>query len=316
LSARPEGPGAVDTVKVSPGHSCGKPRAVQTQHWITENDPPRSRRVTSAEVERFDDVLRLRLQSMAGRTIRLDVSAYVMRGIMIDTGFHHARRHVIDAVESLSVQGVIVTHWHEDHAGNVAVLAERGVAAILRPDTEAILRQRPPIQLYRRVFWGHPPALASTLAAFDPMGLECIHTPGHSTDHQIVWDPETRTLFSGDLWLGVRARVLHSTEDPYVLLESLRRASALEPQRMFDAHRGLVEHPVRAIDAKVRWLEKTLRDIERRVDEGWSDRAIVQRVLGGEEIAAVVSRGDYSRRNLVRAVRRHAAKSSKSPVHR
>jgi len=123
-------------------------------------------------------------------------------------------------------------------------------------------------------------------------------------------------VFSGDLWLGVRARVLHSTEDPYVLLESLRRASALEPRRMFDAHRGFVEHPVRAIDAKVRWLEETLGAVERRIDEGWSDRAIVRRVLGGEEFAAIVSRGDYSRRNLVRAVRRHAVGEPGSPMHR
>jgi glyoxylase-like metal-dependent hydrolase (beta-lactamase superfamily II) len=288
---------------------------VQTQHWITNGDLRQTRVVTSAQLERFDDVYRLRLQSVAGRAIGLDVSAYVIRGIMIDTGFHHARQHVMRAVESLNVRGVLVTHWHEDHAGNVATLAKRGVPALVRPDTEAILRERPPIQLYRRVFWGHPPPLATPLTTLDPSGLECVHTPGHSTDHQIIWDPQTRTLFSGDLWLGVRARVLHSTEDPYVLLDSLRRASALEPHRMFDAHRGLVEHPIRAIDAKVHWLEKTLHEIARRVDEGWSDRAIVQRVLGGEEIAAVVSRGDYSRRNLVRAVRRHAAIAPGSSVH-
>jgi glyoxylase-like metal-dependent hydrolase (beta-lactamase superfamily II) len=178
------------------------------------------------------------------------------------------------------------------------------------------LRQRPEIQLYRRVFWGNPPALAASVAAFDPLGLECVHTPGHSTDHQVVWDPETRTLFSGDLWLGVRARVLHSTEDPYMLLESLRRASALEPVRMFDAHRGLVDRPVAALDAKVRWLGDTLGEIARRVTEGWSDRAIVRRVLGGEEIAAVVSFGDYARRNLVRAVRRNMSTAPALPVHR
>src|SRR5689334_6338440 len=260
--------------------------------------------MTTARVERFDDVVRLRLQSAAGRTLELDVSTYIIRGVMVDTGFHRARQLVIDAVQSLGVRGVIVTHWHEDHSGNVATLAERAVPVLLRPDTEAILRERPSIQLYRRVVWGHPPRLASTLDAFDPMGLESIHTPGHSTDHQIVWDPKTRTIFSGDLWLGVRARVLHSSEDPFVLLESLRHASSLQPRRMFDAHRGVVENPVRALDAKVRWLENTLGDIERRVREGWSDRAIVRRVLGGEEIAALVSRGDYSRRNLVRAVRR------------
>ena len=272
--------------------------------------------MTSIRVERFDDVVRLRLQSVAGRAIGLDVSAYVVRGIMIDTGFHRARRRVIEAAQSLGVRGVIVTHWHEDHAGNVAALAERGMPMLVRSDTEAVLRQRPPIQLYRHVFWGYPPALVSALTKFDPSGLEGIHTPGHSTDHQIVWDAETRTLFSGDLWLGVRARVLHSTEDPYVLLESLRRASGLQPHRMFDAHRGFVEHPIRALDAKMRWLETTLHDIERRVHEGWSDRAIVRDVLGGEEFAALVSRGDYSRRNLVRAVRRHAAEIDASAVHR
>ena len=272
--------------------------------------------MTHVRIERFDDVVRLRLQSVAGRAIGLDVSAYVIRGIMIDTGFHRAQRRVIEFVQSLGVRGGIVTHWHEDHAGNVAALAERGVPMLMRSDTEAVLRQRPPIQLYRHAFWGHPPALAGALTEFDPSGLEGIHAPGHSTDHQIVWDAATRTLFSGDLWLGVRARFLHSTEDPYVLLDSLRRARDLEPRRMFDAHRGLVEHPVRALDAKMRWLETTLRDIERRVHEGWSDRAIVRGVLGGEEFAALVSRGDYSRRNLVRAVRRHAAEIDASAVHR
>jgi glyoxylase-like metal-dependent hydrolase (beta-lactamase superfamily II) len=267
-------------------------------------------------VERFGDVIRLRLQSIAGRTIGLNVSAYVIRGIMIDTGFHRARSAVLDAARSLGVRGVIVTHWHEDHAGNVAMLAERGLPILMRPDTEATLRERPAIQLYRRVFWGHPPALTTAVTPLDASGLECVHTPGHSTDHQIVWDPETRTLFSGDLWLGVRARVLHSTEDPYVLLDSLRRASGLRPLRMFDAHRGFVGSPIEALDAKIRWLGDTLGEIERRVTEGWSDRAIVQRVLGGEEIAAVVSVGDYARRNLVRAVRRKISNAVGSTVHR
>ena len=86
--------------------------------------------------------------------------------------------------------------------------------------------------------------------------------------------------------------------------------------RMFDAHRGLVERPVAALDAKVAWLGETLGEIERRVTEGWSDRAIVRRVLGGEEIAAVVSLGDYARRNLVRAVRRSLSTQASSAMHR
>lgn len=260
-------------------------------------------------IERYDDVQRLRMSSFASRAAGLDVSAYVVRGVMIDTGFHRRRDDVARAVRSLGVQGAIVTHWHEDHAGNVVLLAGLGIPIIVRPDTEATLKQRPPIHLYRRLVWGHPPALIQTVNTFEAPDLERIHTPGHSSDHQVVFDRQTGTLFSGDLWLGVRARVLHASEDPYVIVNSLRVAERLSPERMFDAHRGRVDQPRAALMAKAQWLTEILGDIERRVAEGWTDREIVQRILGGEERAAYVSHGDYSRRNLVKAVRRRLKSS-------
>jgi hypothetical protein len=60
---------------------------------------------------------------------------------------------------------------------------------------------------------------------------------------------------------------------------------------------------VDAITAKIDWLSETIGVIESRIAAGDDDRAIVREVLGGEENAAIVSRGDYSRRNLVKAVR-------------
>ena len=255
-------------------------------------------------VEQLGDVTRLRMTSAGSRAAGMDVSAYVVRGVMIDTGFHHARRVLRDAVASLGVRGVMVTHWHEDHAGNVAMLAAAGIPIIARQETEATLRTRPPIRLYRRMIWGHPPALSTPLIAFDSGALDVVHTPGHSSDHQVVWDRETGTLFSGDLWLGVHARILHRAEDPYRIIESLRVVRALEPRRMFDAHRGPVMRPIAAIDAKIDWMSQTIDTIERRVRERWSDHEIVRRVLGGEERAAYVSGGEYSRRNFALAVRR------------
>jgi glyoxylase-like metal-dependent hydrolase (beta-lactamase superfamily II) len=245
------------------------------------------------------------MYSAGSRAAGMDVSAYIVNGVMIDCGFHRARRQLLAAVRSFGVRGVILTHWHEDHAGNAAALAAAGLSLLARDDTAATLRTRPDIRLYRRLIWGHPPPLVSPVAGFDIGPLACIHTPGHSADHQVVWDAETGTLFSGDLWLGVRARILHASEDPYRIVESLRVVRALAPARMFDAHRGEVENPVAAIDAKIDWMLETMSLIERRVREGWSDRDIVRRVLGGEESAAYVSGGEYSRRNFARAVRRH-----------
>lgn len=259
----------------------------------------------SFQIEKFGDVLRLRMSNAASRAVGLDVSAYTLRGTMIDTGFHRVRASLLHAVDTLGVRAVIVTHWHEDHAGNAGAIADRGLPVVARPDTGATLRARPRIQLYRRVVWGYAPALLHATTTATPNGFQCIHTPGHSTDHQVVWDAESGTLFSGDLWLGVRSRVLHASENPYLIIESLRTVRALDPRRMFDAHRGLIERPGEAIGAKIQWLGETLQTIERRVADGWSDRAIVRHVLGGEQVTAIVSGGDYSRRNMVKAVRNH-----------
>jgi glyoxylase-like metal-dependent hydrolase (beta-lactamase superfamily II) len=265
----------------------------------------------SLRVERHGDVVQLRMTSAGGRAIGLGVSAYIVNGVMIDSGFPHARSELLAAVRSLGVRGVVITHWHEDHAGNAPALAANGVAISARDETLSILRSRPGIQLYRHVIWGRPPRFAGERATFDAEGLALIHTPGHSPDHQVVWDGSTRTLFSGDLWLGVRARVIHYDEDPYRIIESLHVTLALEPARMFDAHRGAVLDPVEAIRAKIDWLGSTLTEIEQRVEQGWSDREIVRRVLGGEEAAALISRGSYSRRNLVQAARRRLLRRSR-----
>lgn len=246
------------------------------------------------------------MTSAAGQAAGIGVSVHVIRGVMIDCGFHHARGVVADAVRTLGVRGAIVTHYHEDHAGNVDMLAELGVPVRLRSDTETALRARAAIRLYRRAVWGTPPVLARAVVPFSADAFECIHTPGHSSDHQIVFDRETGTLFSGDLWLGVRARILHASEDPRQIVESLRIAAALNPERMFDAHRGPVDNPVRSLVAKAEWMTNTIGEIERRLAEGWSESETVKRVLGGEEFASLISGGEYARANFVKAVRRSA----------
>ncbi len=244
------------------------------------------------------------MTSAAGRAVGIGVSVHVFRGVMIDSGFHRARDVVADAVRTLGVHGVVVTHYHEDHAGNVDMLAGLGVPMLLRRDTETALRKQGAIRMYRHAVWGTPPALAREVVPFTADGFECIHTPGHSSDHQIVFDRDTGTLFSGDLWLGVRARILHASEDPRQIVESLRIAAALNPERMFDAHRGPIDQPVRSLIAKAEWMANTIGEIERAVAAGASDTQIVKDVLGGEEFAALISGGEYARANFVRTVRR------------
>lgn len=265
------------------------------------------------EITREDDVTRLRMWTRLTRAAGYDVSAWLLRGILVDTGFRHVAPELMRAVAELRPRGVVVTHWHEDHAGNAPVLAARGVPLWMPADTERILRARPRLKPYRHVLWGRPLPLDTPLVAADVAPLQVIPTPGHSADHHVVHDPGTDTVVSGDLWLGVRVRVAGADEDPYAIIASLDRIIALRPRRLLDAHRGAVEAPVAALEAKRDWLRETVMNIERRLRAGDSDRAVVRDLLGGEEASAFYTQGEYARRNLVRSVRRHMPGAARIP---
>jgi glyoxylase-like metal-dependent hydrolase (beta-lactamase superfamily II) len=258
-------------------------------------------RLTIEELE--PGVTRLRMRSWRGALVGYDVSAYLLGDVLVDTGFPRGGRTLLDAVEALRPRGVVVTHWHEDHAGNAPALAARGVPMAMHARCEALLRERPAIRLYRRAVWGRTARLRSPLVGFETAPLALVATPGHSADHLAVWDPDRRILVSGDLFLGVKVRVAHEEdESPRVLVASLRRAAALEPLLLLDAHRGLVRDAAAALRAKADWNEEQIGEIERLHAAGISAREIVKRLFGGESLVGWVSGLEYSRRGFVRAV--------------
>jgi glyoxylase-like metal-dependent hydrolase (beta-lactamase superfamily II) len=255
-------------------------------------------------LERYDDVVRLHMSTARSRLVGYSVSAYLTRGALIDTGFPAVATALAAFLEHHRPAGVVLTHHHEDHAGNLELIATRGVAVAAPAQTVAMARAGDPHAFYRLFTWGAMPRLVSALSPFEPAGLTLVHTPGHSRDHHVVWDAERETLFSGDLFLGVKVRVARPEEDPRVHVESLRTAAALRPKRLFDGHRGPVDAPVAALTAKADWMEHTIDRIDRRLDAGWSDRRAARDVMGREDLTYYFSAGDLSRVNFVRAVRR------------
>jgi glyoxylase-like metal-dependent hydrolase (beta-lactamase superfamily II) len=250
------------------------------------------------------DVVRLHCRTWRGDAVGYDVSAYVVRGVLVDTGCPRVRPDLMRALATLRPRGAVVTHWHEDHAGNVPAMVEAQVGLAMDARCEATLRAHPAVAPYRTLIWGRTPRLYGAAIAFDPAPLMIMAMPGHTADHQVLWDPERRILASGDLFLGVKVRVAHEHESPRVLVESLRAAAALEPLLLLDAHRGPLRNPVGLLRAKVDFLEETIGAIDALAARGAGEREITARVLGRETLVGVVSFGEYSKRAMVRAVLR------------
>lgn len=263
-------------------------------------------------VETHDDVVRIHMWNLPGRLTGYSVSAYLRDGVLVDSGFPRAARDLGRWLDAVRPRGVVLTHSHEDHAGNAELLARRGIRIAAPAATLATLRARERhIGLYRRVMWGVTPLLRTAVTALDPAahGLTLVPTPGHSPDHHAVWDAARETLFGGDLYLGVKVRVARPMENPRAIAHSCRAAASLRPRRLFDAHRGPVAHPVEALLAKAEWLDDLVGRIDALLDAGWSDVAIRRRLLGAEDATYWVTAGDLSRLNFVRAVRRNRAAS-------
>jgi glyoxylase-like metal-dependent hydrolase (beta-lactamase superfamily II) len=254
------------------------------------------------EVSVHDDVTRLRCSTRASRALGLDVSAYVARGVLVDTAFPDVGHELEDWLATARLEGALVTHYHEDHAGNVGRLVARGLPVGMAPETLARIRAPRPIGMYRRICWGSAAALPRDPEPFAHEGLQPVPAPGHTTDHQVVWDAARETVFGGDLFLGVKVRIAHPGEDIRGQAAVLRRIAALRPRRFFDAHRGPVEHPVDALLAKAQWIDELVGAVERRADEGRDSGTIARETLGAGDLTGWFSRSDYSKRNVIESI--------------
>ncbi len=252
--------------------------------------------------ERHGNVVRFIFSNRRSRLVGYSVSTYLVRGVLIDTAFPAVEGDLFQALRPPDLRGVLLTHKHEDHAGNINALAQLGIPIGISDETRRAVEAPPPIGFYRRWTWGSMPPLVTPITPFTPTDLSLVPTPGHCTDHHVVWDGTDDTVFGADLFLGVKVRLAHPNEDVRQTLQSLRRVIAMKPQRLFDGHRGLIKDARGALMAKADWLEETIARIDVLVQAGDDETRIMKAVMGREEFAGYFSGNDYSRRNFVRSV--------------
>jgi len=255
------------------------------------------------------EVIRIELaRTFLGRPL-YTAAAHLVGGLLIDTGPPVTARELVRFCRGRQPRLVVNTHYHEDHSGADAALQRAFGLRIFAPrETIPRLARFYRLPLYRWLVWAQPRNVA-----VEPLGevlesggyrFDVIPTPGHAPDHVCLFEPRLGWLFSGDLYISERVRYLRAVEDPWQIIDSLRRAAALRPKLMFCAHAGVIEAPARALERKAAHWERLAAEARELRRRGLGERRIRTRLLGAEGRMTYFSRGDFSKLNLIRALLR------------
>ncbi len=261
------------------------------------------------EVRDLGPVTQFRMcQTMGGKPLYW-VAAFLVDGLLIDTGCHHTRDELAAALADRQVDLIVNTHHHEDHVGADRRLADERGLPVFASDKAVPLIARPPSVLpYQQVVWGDPePCPAETLGDRVTTGdhqFLVIDAPGHSFDHVVLVEPEAGWCFSGDLFVTEDQTALRADEDVNQIGRSLAALAALdvEPLTLFTSLGQVYPDGRGAIESFLDHLDSLRDRASSLAGKGLDPPAIALEIMGRETGLAGLTGGHYSHENMIRSL--------------
>jgi len=258
----------------------------------------------------YGEVLRFDLaRTLLGRG-RYWTAAYLVDGLLVDTGCAHSARELVNALAEAPLVGIVNTHAHEDHIGANARLQRQcdGLPIRAHPLALPILadpRGKLPLRAYQRLLWGWPepsqgePVSEGVVIETGRYRFQVIHTPGHSPDHICLYEPDRGWLFTGDLFVGGRERMLRADYDVWGIIASLKRIAALPISVLFPASARVRHDPAGELADKIAYLEELGERVLALHAQGRSVDEIARALCGGPVLMEFITRGHFSRQALI-----------------
>ncbi|MDX1535054.1 MAG: MBL fold metallo-hydrolase, partial [Thermoplasmata archaeon] len=187
---------------------------------------------------------------------------------LIETGTSDSEAAIVRALDQLGVdpttiENVIVTHIHLDHAGGAGFLLDKLPNATVYVHERGAPHLADPSRLLASAakalgaaFPGYGTLRPIPEARMRPVGggevldiggreLEIVYSPGHARHHVCILDRSTRALYTGDssgIYFPVDGRIIPTSPFPEfdlpTALETMERLEALRPEALLYSHYG------------------------------------------------------------------------------
>ena len=259
------------------------------------------------KADQFDSVQMIQLGYSPLGSPLMSVFMYMVDGLLIDTAQHHMAKTVGGLLAEKSLIGIILTHHHEDHSGNAAMISRRhAIPVMAHPLAAEKLRHGFPIPPYQHLVWGKAPPVKISLlpdtVETDQYAFTPIHTPGHSKDHTVFLEKKNGWLFSGDLYLGEHIKFFRSDEHLCNQIDSLKKVLALDFDILFCAHNPCLNRGKQKIRNKLQFLEDLYGNIRKLAEQGHSEKAVIKALdPKNDRVVKWFTLGNVSFANMVRS---------------
>lgn len=235
------------------------------------------------------------------------VYSFLVDGMLIDTGPQCLEAELIPFFEDHSFEFVTLTHSHEDHSGTAPWIQEnRHVPIYVHPKGINICAQPWPYPKYRQFTWG----LRKEFQAL-PIGdriqslsqeWKVIYTPGHADDHISLFHAETGRLFSGDLFVTPKTKVIMESESIPMIMESIRKLLTYDFESMFCCHAGYIQNGKGMMKQKLDYLEHLSGEVEHLHKEGLSIAEIDHKLFPKKYPIIAMSQGQWDSLHIISSI--------------
>lgn len=263
------------------------------------------------EINRFEEVTQIKLSGEMNGKPMYWVAAYLVDGLLIDTGPVHTAQELVGFLRGQNVRWVINTHHHEDHIGANHLLQDQLDLRIYAHAKEVpLINETPKLLQYQVMVWGNPQPTkvlpSPRRIQTDHFIFDVVDTPGHTPGHVAVVEQEKGWCFTGDLFVTERPKAFRPFENLLEIIESMRKLVNLPTERLilFTGIGRVVQDGRAALQNCADYLEDLSRKVKSLAEKGLSVDDIRKQLIGRDTSLAALTEGDFSSRHLISSILR------------